>query len=127
MCLRCVILLVFFLAALLAALGGTRLWAGDEMSQESQVRGAVIGAVGNLLDDLSAERLTASVTVGEFLRRTGGADRLARTLERAELLGGPRWIDKHTCQVQLQISGTRVLAALKQIAADNPRTSPLPP
>lgn len=115
------------LGALMAASGAARLLAADESAQDSQVRGAVVGAVGSMLNDLSVERLTPDVTVGEFLRRTNGADQLARTLERGELLGGPRWIDKQTCQVQLQISGARILAALKQIAVNNPHTTPLPP
>src|SRR6202035_5163160 len=92
MWLRCVISFIF-LGALLAGAGGPRILAADDTTQESQVHGAVIGAVGNLLDNLSAERLTRDLTVGEFLRRTNGADQLARTLERGELLGGPRWID----------------------------------
>jgi hypothetical protein len=120
------------LIPLLLGVGVAHLHAADETAQDSQVHdsqvhGAVIGAVGHLLDELSAERLTPDLTVGEFLRRTNGADQLARTLERGELLGGPRWLDKNTCQVQLEISGRKVLAALKEIAANNPRTSPLPP
>ncbi len=82
-------------------------------------------AVDNLLNTISSEPVPPDVSVGDFLRNSGGAQSLIQTLQHAELIGGPRWIDAQTCQVQLQISGPRVLAALKQIAAANPRASPL--
>jgi hypothetical protein len=50
---------------------------------------------------------------------------MVRVLQRAQQMGGPRWIDDHTCQIELQISGPVVAQQLKRVAAADPRRSPL--
>jgi hypothetical protein len=98
--------------------------AGEETGR-SQVRAATADAVANLVDKVSRTPLTRNLSVGEFVRRTNSTDELTKALQRAQQIGGPRWIDDYTCQIELQISGPVVAAALKRIAAANPRQTPI--
>jgi hypothetical protein len=100
--------------------------AGDEGGR-AQVRAATADAVSNLLEDVSRISLTRNLSVGEFLRRTNSTDELVKVLQRAQQVGGPRWVDDHTCQIELQISGPVVAGALNRIAAANPRATPISP
>jgi hypothetical protein len=99
--------------------------AGEDANR-SQVRAATADAVENLLDEVSRASLTRNLTVDDFLRRTNSRDEMIKVLQRAQQIGGPRWIDDHTCQIELQISGPIVAGALKRIGAANPRHAPLP-
>src|SRR3954469_15372041 len=117
-----------FLPVILTILAFTlSAFAGPRDDEKSQVRAAQRDAVVSLMDEVSRTPLTRALSVGEFVRRTNSADELNKVLQRAQQVGGPRWINDHTCQVELQISGPVVAAALKRIAAANPRQSPLPP
>jgi hypothetical protein len=117
--------LMKLIPAIILLLGAAGLaWAGEETGR-SQVRAATADAVENLLDEVSRASLTRNLTVDDFVRRTNSRDELVKVLQRAQQIGGPRWIDDHTCQIELQISGPVVGAALKRIAAANPRHAPL--
>jgi hypothetical protein len=98
-----------------------------EGAQRFQVAAATRDAVSNLVDEISNTYLTRNLTVGEFLRKTDSAAEFRKTLERAEQIGGPRWIDDRTCQIELQISGPIVARALMRIATANARQSPITP
>ena len=76
---------------------------------------------------IAAEPVGRGITVGDMLDATDGNDFLVKTLQRAQMIGGPRWLDDQTCQVRLEISGTRVAAALVQIANVNASKSPIAP
>ena len=91
-----------------------------------QVQAATADALRKLQDQVLAVRVTRSLTVEEFVNRTESRQELLQTLQRAEQIGGPRWLDEQTCQVQLEISGPRVAQALTQIAASKSRQSPVP-
>ncbi|HEY7119497.1 MAG TPA: hypothetical protein VH475_23095 [Tepidisphaeraceae bacterium] len=119
---RCIAVAIF--AGWLLAAGGS---AAAEDLARSQVQAATKDAINGLLDEVSRTPLSRSLSVGEFLRRTRSTDELVKTLERAQQMGGPRWIDDQTCQVELQISGPVVAQALKRAAAANPKESPLSP
>lgn len=114
-----------FILILLSSLAGAARAAPDPA--EAQVRAATKDAVANLYDEVSRAPLTGGMSVGDFVRRTNSADELAKVLQRAQQIGGPRWIDENTCQIELQISGPVVAAALKRAAAANPRRSPISP
>jgi hypothetical protein len=98
--------------------------AGEEPPR-AQVIAATKDAVANLTDEVYRVSLTRSLSLGEFVQRTRSADEFSKVLQRAQQIGGPRWIDDHTCQIELQISGAVVGQALKRIAAADPRRSPL--
>lgn len=104
--------------------------APDELSPEvrrDQIAAATARAVELLRSQIAREPIGRNLTVQDLLERTGGHDYLVKTLQRAQQIGGPRWPDPQTCQVQLDISGPRVRQALVSIAATNARRSPLPP
>ena len=105
------------------------LLAGQAMVAEEPPRAQVIAAtkdaVANLTDEVYRASLTRSVSVGEFVQRTRSGEEFSKVLQRAQQIGGPRWIDDHTCQIELQISGAVVGQSLKRIAAADPRRSPL--
>ena len=56
-----------------------------------------------------------------------GTTSSSRRSNAAQMIGGPRWLDDQTCQVRLEISGTRVAAALVQIANVNATKTPIAP
>jgi hypothetical protein len=97
----------------------------EDRADRPQIAAATAEAVTDLLRQVRRTEIRSGITVEELLRRTGGTDDLNRVLSRAELIGGPRWIDADTCQIQLEISGSRVAHALEQIAANHPKESPL--
>src|SRR4051794_40199775 len=98
--------------------------AGEDPGR-SQVQAATKDAVSNLLDEVARVPLTSRVTVGDFLHQTRSTEEMVRVLQRAQQMGGVRWIDDHTCQIELQISGPVVAQQLKRVAAADPRRSPL--
>lgn len=102
-------------------------WASAQSDDPDQLSAATDRAVRQLYQDVANTPLDSRVTVGEFLERTRGQDELLSTLQRAQQIGGPRWIDDQTCQVQLEISGARVARTLSQIAARKPHRSPIAP
>jgi hypothetical protein len=72
--------------------------------------------------------LGRDMTVGRYLKKVvTGREILPATLERAEMVGGPRWIDDQTVQVRLEINGQRVKEALIQISALQQFKSPYTP
>jgi hypothetical protein len=112
------------LFVMLAAWFATCPAGAAEEADRSQVLAATKDAVSNLLDEVARVPLTARLSVGDFLRQTRSTEEMVRVLQRAQQMGGARWIDDHTCQVELQISGPIVAQQLKRAAADA-RRSPL--
>jgi hypothetical protein len=55
------------------------------------------------------------------------ASSLDRALQKAQTVGGPRWVDNHTCQVQMEISGSQLADLLMQDLKEHPESSPLSP
>jgi hypothetical protein len=117
-----------FIVMLVVATGAAVAQAqqADAKTRQEQVAAATSNAVASLRDQIAQQSMARNLTVGEFLNRTEGNDALNKTLQRAEQIGGPRWVDDQTCQVRLEITGQRVADALAQIAAVNPKTTPLP-
>jgi len=109
--------------AFMAALAPARAFAGED----AVVRAATADAVSALTEEIYRMPLGRTLSVGEFVQRTNSRDELIKVLQRAQQIGGARWIDDHTCQVELQISGPVVGAAIRRIAAANPRHAVLPP
>ncbi|MGB7157811.1 MAG: hypothetical protein WBD40_07080, partial [Tepidisphaeraceae bacterium] len=104
----------------------TSAFAQADRPKRDQIAAATDAAVRGLNEAVSKNTLAQGVTVATLLDKTSGHDKLTETLRRAEQIGGPRWVNE-TCQVRLEISGTRVASALVQIAAAKPEWSPIPP
>jgi len=99
--------------------------SAQDRAERPQVTAATAEAVANIRGQIEDTPLTRKMSVGEFLHRLGAEKELDDGLMRAELIGGPRWIDADTCQVQLQMSGVRVARILQHIAADHPDQTPI--
>jgi hypothetical protein len=65
--------------------------------------------------------------VHALLSRTGDDTLLSQALQNAQSVGGPRWVDDHTCQVRLEISGSELADLLVKEAREHPERSPLTP
>jgi hypothetical protein len=100
------------------------------MAQDKLVRAQVNAATSNAIKDLRGDILTTRIsynlTVEQFIEKTDSAESLDQTIQRAQQIGGPRWIDDQTCQVKLEISGARVAYTLISIASAHPKLSPIP-
>ncbi len=101
--------------------------ANDDARRQAQVHVATASALEKLRDDVGAARVAGDMTVHEFVRRTDSAAELDAALRDARQIGGPRWTDEQTCQIQLEIPGDAVARALSNIAAARPDRSPLRP
>ncbi|HEY8668461.1 MAG TPA: hypothetical protein VIL86_17555, partial [Tepidisphaeraceae bacterium] len=99
----------------------------QDQSRRAQVSAANATAVSALRDQVLHEQLSPALTVRDLVEQTRTMSMLTKALGRAELIGGPRWIDAQTCQVRLEISGTRVAQVLNQIASADPDRAPIPP
>jgi hypothetical protein len=90
------------------------------------VRAATAKAVNSLYDGVAALGLDPRYNVGQFVTETGSRDELMKDLQRADQIGDPRWLDRYTCQVQLEIPSVRIAQALARIAGahrENPITA----
>jgi hypothetical protein len=102
--------------------------AGADDHSRSEVQAATHDAIGNLYDEVTHVQLTRRLSVGEFAQRTRAGDDLMRVLQKqARQLGGPRWVDDQTCQIEVQIPGAAIGQALRRAAAADPRVAPLSP
>src|SRR2546423_13722075 len=115
---------IFLLVAVAVGLPARGQRGRDE--GQARVSAAIANAVASLREQVEQEPIGRNLTVGDLLKRTGGEGELTRTLERAEQIGGPRWLDDQTLQVHLEISGTRGLRTLAQVVAARPGKSPGP-
>lgn len=95
--------------------------------RRAQVDAAQANAVDALREEIGRLPLADNLTVQDFLDQTSSSDELDKTLQRAQQVGGPRWLDEQTCQVRLEISGTRVANALSRIATTHQKNSPISP
>ncbi len=92
----------------------------------AQVTAANANALETLRQQIVQTPLTHDLTVGEFLDRTDSQKELERALQQARPVGGPRWIDKQVCQVQMELKGEAVALMLNRIASAKSAKSPLP-
>lgn len=97
----------------------------DRGAAAETLRAASRRAVESLYDHISAESITSTVTVGSFIKDLDVKHEFMKTLYRADQIGGPRWLDQSTVQVQLEIPTERVVYALKQLKAAYPKQSPV--
>lgn len=116
-------LMGLMMAALVAAQTATSAPSTD--AHRVQVQAAASNAMANLREQILRVSLAKGVTVHDLLERTDGVDALSRVLRDAQQIGGPRWIDEHTCQVRLAISGPRVANVLISQASEYPQRCPL--
>jgi len=120
---------------LLVALVATTIYAAEDSGRQpgeqglataaDVVRAATTKAVSNLYDQLADLPLSSKYTVRQFLQDIKAQDEFMEELQRADQIGGPRWIDDNTCQVRIEITAARVAQSLQRIAGAHARTTPL--
>ncbi len=113
------------MALAVRAASPTTLPSATEMSR-LQIRAATWDAVHSLRADIESRSIDSNLTVGEFVEKADAHADWAAAIRRAEQIGGPRWIDVDTCQVQLELDGATVVQGLIDIAATHSDKSPLP-
>jgi hypothetical protein len=97
----------------------------SDVARRDQVDAAQANAVQALHEEIGRMPLAQGLTVQDFLDQTCSSDELDKTLHRAQLVGGPRWLDEQTCQVRLEISGAHVANTLSRIATIKAKKSPI--
>jgi hypothetical protein len=94
----------------------------DESTRSDTVRAATANAVRNLYDEVGRQQLKPDLSVRKYLRSMEMENEFIRTLQGAEQVGDPRWVDS-MCQVQLEIPATRVGYTLRQFADSRQKNS----
>ncbi len=92
---------------------------------QAQIQAATTHAVAALRDQILQMSLGGKLRVDDFLKQTQGADDLAKVLQSAQPVGGPRWVDDNTCQIRVELPASKISAMLGSIASDPGRHSPL--
>ena len=98
--------------------------AGDD-ARQAKVDAATQNALSGMMADVARQPITPKLAVRDLLNSTNGADALMDTLKQADQIGGPRWIDEQTCQVQLEIAGQKVADRLVKISTAAGERSPV--
>lgn len=99
----------------------------DRAGVADTVHAATSRAVAGLYDQIGQMPLTPRLTVAAVLKDLELEEEFLKVLERADQLGAPRWLDEHTCQVQLQVPVSRITYGLRQLAAAYPKRFPVTP
>lgn len=101
--------------------------ASVDDSRRFQVQAAAGNASLNLREQVLRMPLAKDVDVRLVVERTGAADEFNRAVQRAQQIGGPRWVDDHTCQVRLEVPGSQLSEVLVAAARQHVERSPIPP
>jgi hypothetical protein len=96
-------------------------------ARKAQVQAAENDAIESIRRDVLSAKLSADMTVGDFLDRADRHDALNDVFKAATQIGGTRWIDDHSCIIRFELDGRRVAAQLIDIAKSLGKNSPLPP
>lgn len=99
----------------------------QEDARSPQVVAATADAIDGLRREVLAAQVTSGITVQDLIDRLGGNDELDKSLHTGRLVGGTRWLDDQTAQVQLVVGGGDVARVLAKLVHDNPGKSPIPP
>jgi hypothetical protein len=101
--------------------------ASAAVDQQTIAAAAQQSAVDRLAADMSGVSITPAITVKSFLDQTHSRAKFLAALGASQPIGGPRWIDDQTCQIQINVAGGDVRWQLRMIALDNAAISPLLP
>ncbi|MCC6239949.1 MAG: hypothetical protein IT448_06605 [Phycisphaerales bacterium] len=90
-----------------------------------QIRAASADAMASLQQQIGTMVLADGVTIGSLVQKTSTQTQLAQLLEQARQIGGPRWLDAHTVQIRLELSGAAISAFVESTIQANPTTAPV--
>lgn len=120
-----VIILIFALGLLLTAPVATVHAQVD--ARKAQIQAAENDAIESLRRDVLAAKLSADMTVGDFLDRADRQDALNDVIKTATQIGGTRWIDDHSCIIRFELDGRRIAGRMVDVAKSLGKNSPLSP
>ncbi len=94
---------------------------GDPVAdlRRAQTSAAQANAVTALRESVLALDVGRGMRVRDLINQADATDGLAGAMAAARPLGGPRWIDDQTCQVQVVVPGAAVADAVAAMAARN--------
>jgi hypothetical protein len=123
---------ITLVTSLVAALAAVLIASGIAPAQSApvardQVAAASRRAIESLRAQIGQEPIGRGFTVDDLLKKTSSSKEFMKTIDRAQQIGGPRWIDAQTCQVRLEIDGPVVARRLVEIATLDHLESPIPP
>ncbi|HVT89525.1 MAG TPA: hypothetical protein VHD56_11775 [Tepidisphaeraceae bacterium] len=98
----------------------------DDDASRAQVSAAVSDASAALRAEIVSTHITPAITVGQFIQKTQSQEDFDVLLQRAQQIGGPRWIDPQTCQVKLELSAQWVATLLISSGETHAKQSPIP-
>jgi len=114
------------LLGILVCLLGVSSAVADDSTRRAEVAAANADAQESLRQGILAAEIEPGLTVGDLLAKSGGPAVLQPAIASAEQIGGTRWINDQTCQLQLDVDGKVVRELLLKNAADHPDSLPLP-
>lgn len=94
--------------------------------RQEQLNAAHANAVSALRSQVGNAPLAADLTVNQLIVKLDAEDQLMATIRRSEQIGGPRWLDANTCQIQLRLDGRQIAATIRRAVAANPKNNPRP-
>lgn len=96
-------------------------------ARQAQVQAAASNAAASLREQVMRMPLSRDSAVRDLIHRMGSDGSLTQALQNAQQIGGPRWVDDHTCQVRLEVPGADLAAVIIKDVEEHPDQSPLPP
>ncbi len=115
-----------FLLGIFICLAGAGGAFADDSIRRSEVAAASADAQESLRQEILATEIEPGLTVADFVATNGGPQALQPAVAAADQIGGTRWIDDQTCQIQLDVDSRIVRDLLLKIASDHPDHLPLP-
>jgi hypothetical protein len=119
--------LITFLLLVLGS-GSSLLAQLNSPASRAQIEAATNNAMATLRSDIAAARMTPTYTVGQYLDAVGAPEVLNDIVRDARQIGGPRWIDDQTCQVKLEVPGSKIAYDIIAVAytREKMRIAPIP-
>jgi len=112
---------------ILLLLSGVAQAVEEPPSRRFQTQAAVAAAQASLRQQIGRVSIGAGDwTIEQFVARFEDTNLLDDLTSKASQIGGPRWIDESTCQVQLELPAQKLAQAMAQLAESHPAISPIP-
>lgn len=88
---------------------------GSSPARQEQIDAATTDAVTKLMADISTVQLTDQLSIGALVAQTDSRDAFRAVVRQANQIGGVRWLDGQTAQVQLEIGGDQIEAEVRRL------------
>lgn len=99
---------------------------GQEVVRQAQIGAAISEALDSLHREIASIPFGKDFTAGALVERTNSQDQIDALCQKAEQIGGARWLDDQTVEVRMELSGDAVEAVLQTIAEQHTNLLPMP-